>query len=77
MSWSDAGLDAGDVYLKKPLSFHGSAEEIFFRADDLIEQMIERIKCEESTAIPNRARQCCSVAGAQPRAIWSAAPKAI
>ncbi len=24
-----AGLDTGDVYLKQPLSLHGSAEEIF------------------------------------------------
>lgn len=27
------GLDAGDVYLKHPLSLHGSAEEIFLRVD--------------------------------------------
>ena len=33
-----AGLDAGDVYLKQPLSLHGSAEEIFLRADGLIGQ---------------------------------------
>jgi len=45
-----AGLDAGDVYLKQPLSLHGSAEEIFLRSDGLIEQMIERIVREEPMA---------------------------
>jgi len=45
-----AGLDAGDVYLKQPLSLHGSAEEIFLRADSLIEQMIEQIVREEPMA---------------------------
>ena len=44
-------LDACDVYLKQPMSFHGSAEEIFLRADGLIEQMIERIVREEPMAI--------------------------
>ncbi len=28
-----AGLDTGDIYIKQPLSLHGSAEEIFLRAD--------------------------------------------
>jgi methionyl-tRNA formyltransferase len=36
-------LDAGPVYLKKPLSLHGSAEEIFLRASDAIEDMIVEI----------------------------------
>jgi len=45
-------LDAGDIYLKQPLSLHGSAEEIFLRADALIEQMIERIVSEEPMATP-------------------------
>ena len=44
-------LDAGDIYLKQPLSLHGSAEEIFLRADGLIEQMIEQIVREEPMAI--------------------------
>jgi len=48
------GLDAGDVYLKKPLSLHGSAEEIFLRADNLIEQMIEKIVREEPVASPQQ-----------------------
>ena len=49
-----AGLDAGDVYLKQPLSLHGSAEEIFLRADALIEQMIESIVCEQPVAMPQQ-----------------------
>lgn len=33
-------LDAGPVYLKRPLCLHGSAEEIFLRADSIMEEMI-------------------------------------
>ena len=51
-----AGLDAGDVFLKQPLGLQGSAEEIFLRADDLIEQMIERIVCDEPLAQPQQGR---------------------
>jgi len=40
-------LDAGPVYLKEPLSLLGSAEEIYLRASDLIEQMIIRILKEK------------------------------
>lgn len=36
-------LDAGPVYLKRPLSLDGSAGEIFVRADRLIEEMIVEI----------------------------------
>lgn len=36
-------LDAGPVYLKRPLSLHGSAEEIYLRAGQIIEGMIEEI----------------------------------
>jgi len=49
------GLDAGDIYLKQPLSLHGSAEETFLRADALIEQMIVRIVREEPKAMPQLA----------------------
>ena len=48
------GLDAGDVYLKKPLCLHGSAEEIFLRTDNLIEQMIKKIVREEPKASPQQ-----------------------
>ena len=49
-----AGLDAGDVYLKRPLDLHGSAEEIFLRADELIEGMIKHIVETEPTAKPQQ-----------------------
>lgn len=36
-------LDAGPIYLKKPLSLHGNAEEIYLRAAKTIESMIVEI----------------------------------
>ena len=51
-----AGLDAGDIFLKQPLSLHGTAEEIFLRADGLIEQMIERLVGEEPFAKPQQGK---------------------
>ena len=50
----DAGLDTGHIYVKQPLSLHGSAEEIFLRADGVIEQMIEQIVCENPPATPQQ-----------------------
>ena len=47
-----AGIDSGDIYLKKPLSLHGTAEEIFLRTDSLIELMIEQLVREVPTAMP-------------------------
>ncbi len=49
-----AGLDAGDIFIKQPLSLHGSAEEIFLRADGVIGQMIEQIVCDEPAATPQQ-----------------------
>ena len=49
-----AELDAGDVYVKEPLSLYGSAEEIFLRADELIEQMMQRIVCESPQPKPQQ-----------------------
>lgn len=40
-------LDAGPVYLKKPLSLHGSAEEIFVRAAHLMEGMVVEIVLDQ------------------------------
>lgn len=51
-----SGLDTGDVYLKEPLSLHGSAEEILLRADGLVEQMVERIVLEEPVAMPQEGK---------------------
>lgn len=39
----EAGLDTGDIYLKKELSLEGSAQEIFERANDIIFKMILEI----------------------------------
>lgn len=50
----EAGLDAGDVYLKEILHLHGSAEEIFLRADGLIEHMMERVVREKPVAQPQQ-----------------------
>lgn len=36
-------MDAGPIYLKKPFSLYGSAEEIFLRASAVIEDMIAEI----------------------------------
>jgi methionyl-tRNA formyltransferase len=38
-----AELDAGPIYMKRPLTLEGSAFEIFHRAADVIEVMIEEI----------------------------------
>lgn len=39
----EKGLDTGDIYMKRPLSLYGSAEEIYTRASDVIEEMINEI----------------------------------
>lgn len=36
-------LDAGPIYLKRPLSLEGTAEEIYLRASEIIEDMIAEI----------------------------------
>lgn len=43
----EADLDAGPVYLKRPLKLDGSASEIFLRAATTIEEMIETIIRDE------------------------------
>jgi methionyl-tRNA formyltransferase len=49
-----AELDAGPIYLKEPLSLQGSAEEIFLRADALIEAMIARFVREQPQPQPQQ-----------------------
>lgn len=39
----EKGLDAGDIYMKKPMSLEGTAEEIYLRASNIIEDIIEEI----------------------------------
>jgi methionyl-tRNA formyltransferase len=38
-----AALDAGPIYLQRPLSLAGSADEIFLRAEPIVQAMIEEI----------------------------------
>jgi methionyl-tRNA formyltransferase len=61
-----ASLDAGPVYLKHPLSLHGTAQEIFLRATDAIEGLMVRMLREfpapqeqsgEVTVFKRRTRQ--------------------
>ena len=47
-----AALDAGPIYMKRPLSLLGTAEEILLRASKLTEEMIERIMREQPVAQP-------------------------
>jgi methionyl-tRNA formyltransferase len=47
-----AELDAGPVYLKRPLSPLGTAEEILLRASQLILEMIECIIVNQPTPYP-------------------------
>jgi methionyl-tRNA formyltransferase len=49
-----AGLDAGPVYLKRPLSLLGSAEEIFLRAAVIIQDMIAEIVRKRLKPRPQR-----------------------
>lgn len=45
-------LDAGPVYLKRPLSLHGTAQEIYMRASEVIEEMIILILKERPVPQP-------------------------
>lgn len=45
-------LDAGPIYLKRPLSLAGNAEEIYLRATELAAQMIEQILLEQPAPNP-------------------------
>ncbi len=48
----EKGLDTGDIYLKRDLPLYGTAEEIFLRANDVIEGMIIEIIKENPQPIP-------------------------
>jgi hypothetical protein len=64
-----AELDAGPIYLKDLLILQGSAEEIFLRADALIEAMIAPGSCERSPSrSPSRVNRCCSASARPSRA---------
>jgi methionyl-tRNA formyltransferase len=47
-------IDAGPVYLRRPLSLLGSAQEIYLRATDLIEEMILEILAGEPQPQPQQ-----------------------
>lgn len=47
-----ATLDAGPIYMKRPLSLFGSAEEILLRASELTSEMIEYIVREQPMPQP-------------------------
>lgn len=47
-------MDAGPIYLKRPLSLYGSAEEIFLRASKVIEGMIVEILHAQPDPVPQR-----------------------
>lgn len=49
-----AELDAGPIYMKRPLSLEGAASEIFLRATGEIESMIETILREEPEPQPQQ-----------------------
>lgn len=49
-------FDAGPVYLKRPLSLAGGAEEIFLRAGHLSADMIRRIIQRELQPVPQRGQ---------------------
>lgn len=50
----DEGIDSGPVYLKKPLSLSGTAEEIFKRAIPVIVDMIKEIVTTDPAPMPQK-----------------------
>lgn len=53
-----AVIDGGPIYLKMPLSLHGSAEEIFLRASKVVERMIQHIIDNEPVPEEQSAGGC-------------------
>ena len=47
-------VDGGPIYLKRPLSLYGSAEEIFLRASGIIEEMIVEILERNPKPVPQQ-----------------------
>jgi len=52
-------LDAGSVYLKRSLSLYGSAEEIYLRASEIIEDMICQIVKEHPVPVEQTGETTC------------------
>lgn len=49
-------MDAGPIYLKRPLCLEGAGSEIFLRAACIIEEMIEKIVRETPTPSPQEGK---------------------
>lgn len=54
-----AEMDAGPVYMKRHLSLHGSAEEIYMRASRTIEDMIAEIVQSNPIPVPQEGDPVC------------------
>jgi len=52
-------MDAGPIYLKRPLSLEGSASEIFLRASNIIEEMILEMVQHEPVPVPQEGDPVC------------------
>ena len=55
----EAELDAGPVYMKHHLSLHGTAEEIYLRAAEIIETLISEMVLHEPEPIPQQGEVVC------------------
>lgn len=66
-------LDAGPIYLKRPLNLNGSAEEIYLRADAVIEGMIEELLREPREPIPQQGESTQFKRRRPEQGEWSAA----
>lgn len=67
-------LDAGPIYLKRPLNLNGSAEEIYLRADDVIESMILDILRDAPQPIPQEGEPTLFKRRRPEHGDWSQAP---
>lgn len=67
-------LDAGPVYLKAPLNLNGSAEEIYLRADRIIESMIVSLIEERPAAFPQVGEPILFKRRRPEQGDWSDAP---
>ena len=54
----EKGLDTGPIYCKRPLSLYGTAEEIYMRAADTIENMIKWIIANQPEPVPQQREGC-------------------
>ncbi len=55
----EAGVDTGSVYMKRPLSLYGTAQEIYMRGNAIIEDMITAIIREQPEPTPQKGQVTC------------------